>query len=79
MPERRPRARRLAYLAAVTASATAFALTLNGIATTQGQLKPNGDAAAAVKHWQQQVADHHGRRCHHPPAPATNPVSQPEV
>jgi hypothetical protein len=78
MPERRPRARRLAYLAAVTTSAAAFALTLNGIATTQGQLKPDGDAAAAVKRWQQQVADH-GRRCHHPPAPATTPVSQPEV
>jgi hypothetical protein len=78
MPERTPRVRRLAYLAAVTASAAAFALTLSGIAGTQGQLKPNGDSAAAMKRWQQQVADH-GRRCHHPPAPATTSVSQPEV
>jgi hypothetical protein len=78
MPERRPPLRRLAYLAAVTASAATLALTLSGIATTQGQVKPNGEAAAAVKRWQQQVADH-GRRCHHPPAPATSHVSQPEV
>jgi hypothetical protein len=78
MPERRPPVRRLAYLAAVTTSVALFALTLNGIATTQGQVKPNGEAATAVKRWQQQVADH-GRACHHRPAPATPAASQPEV
>jgi hypothetical protein len=80
MPERRPPVRRLAYLAGVTTSVAAFALTLNGIATTQGQVRPDGEAATAVKRWEQQVADH-GRRCHHPPAPAptTPSASQREV
>jgi hypothetical protein len=78
MPERRPPVRRLAYLAAVTTSVALFALTLNGIATTQGQVKPNGEAATAVKRWQQQVADH-GRGCHHPQTPAPPATSQREV
>ena len=77
MPERRPRLRRVAYLAAVMMSCAAFVFSLTGIATTQGHVKPNGDAAAAVKRLQQQVDDH-GGPCHRRPvAPA--PASQREV
>jgi hypothetical protein len=54
MPERRPRLRRVAYLAAVTMSCGAFVFSLTGIATTQGQVKPDGAAAAAIKRLQQQ-------------------------
>ena len=46
MPERRPLLRRAAYLAAVTTTIGVFAGSLAGIASTQGQAKPNGDAAA---------------------------------
>jgi hypothetical protein len=49
MPERRPRLRRVAYLTAVAGSCGAFALSLAGIAHTQGQIRPNGDAAALAK------------------------------
>jgi hypothetical protein len=62
MPERRPLMRRVAYVAAVMMSSGAFALSLTGIATTQGHVKPNGDAAAAVKRLQQQRVDVHD--CH---------------
>ena len=62
MSERRPRLRRLAYLTAVGTSSAAFALSLAGIATTQGQIKPNGDAAALAKKLEQQS---HGP-CHRP-------------
>jgi hypothetical protein len=53
MPERRPRLRRAAYLTAVATSCGAFALSLAGIARTQGQVQPNGDAAALTKKLQQ--------------------------
>ena len=62
MPERRPRLRRVAYLAAVMMSCAAFVFALTGIATTQGHVKPNGDAAAAVKRLQERVAEQ--GRCH---------------
>ena len=75
MPERRPRLQRVAYLAAVTMSCAAFALSLTGIATTQGHVKPNGDAAAAVKRLQQRVDAHD---CHRRQAPAV-PAAQREV
>ena len=72
MPDRRPRLRRVAYLAAVMMSCGAFVFALTGIATTQGRVKPNGDAAAAVKRLQQQRVD--VGDCHRPPqtvAPAS--------
>ena len=53
MPERRILLRRAAYLAAVTTTIGAFAGSLAGIATTQGQVKPNGDAAALARKLQQ--------------------------
>ena len=49
MPERRPRLRRAAYLAAVTTTCGAFALSLAGIARTQGEIQPNGNAATLTK------------------------------
>ena len=61
MPERRPRLRRVAYLTAVGTSCAAFALSLAGIASTEGQVKPDGDAAALAKKLEQQ-APH--ERCH---------------
>jgi hypothetical protein len=77
MPERRPRLQRAAYTAAVMMSCAAFVLSLTGIATTQGHVKPNGDAAAAVKRLQQQQrVDVHD--CHrHGVTPA--PAAQREV
>jgi hypothetical protein len=66
MPERRPRLRRLAYLTAVATSVAAFALSLAGIARTEGQVKPNGHAAALAK--QLQVRAYDVRDCHHPVA-----------
>jgi hypothetical protein len=75
MPERRPRLQRVAYLAAVTMSCAAFALSLTGIATTQGHVKPNGDAAAAVKRLQERVDVHD---CHRHAVP-TAPAAQGEV
>ena len=53
MPERRPLLRRAAYLAAVTTTIGVFAGSLAGIASTQGQVKPNGDAAALARKLQQ--------------------------
>jgi hypothetical protein len=83
MPERRPLLRRAAYLAAVTTTIGAFAGSLAGIATTQGQVKPNGDAAALARKLQQREDVRFGHRCHHdaPTAPTapTSPTSQREV
>lgn len=47
MPDepRRPRLRRTAFATALVASVAAFAGSLSGIATTQGKLRPGGDAA----------------------------------
>ena len=67
MPERRPRLRRLAYLTAVGTSCAAFGLSLAGIARTEGQVKPDGDAAALVKKLEQQTTH---APCHRP-APTT--------
>ena len=53
MPERRPLLRRAAYLAAVTTTIGVFAGSLAGIASTEGQVKPNGDAAALARKLQQ--------------------------
>ena len=80
MPERRPRLRRVAYLAAVTTTVVAFAGSLAGIATTQGQVKPNGDAAALARKLQQREDVRFSHRCHHdaPTAP-TSPTAQREV
>jgi hypothetical protein len=63
MPERRPRLRRVAYFTAVGTSCAAFALSLAGIASTQGQVKPNGDAAALAKKLERQTTQ---QRCHRP-------------
>ena len=62
MPERRPRLRRVAYLTAVGTTCAAFALSLAGIANTQGQVKSDGEAAALAKKLEQQW---HGP-CHRP-------------
>jgi hypothetical protein len=80
MPERRPRLRRVAYLAAVTTTVGAFAGSLAGIASTQGQVKPNGDAAALARKLQQREDVRFGHQCHHgaPTAPASQ-TSQREV
>jgi hypothetical protein len=56
--------RRVAYVAAVMMSSAAFVLSLTGIATTQGHVRPNGDAAAAVKRLQQRVDVHQCHRGH---------------
>jgi hypothetical protein len=77
MSERRPRLRRAAYLAAVTMSSAAFVFSLTGIATTQGHIKPNGDAAAAVKRLQEQQRRLDVRDCHRHQSVAT--TSQREV
>jgi len=63
MPERRPWLRRVAYVAAVMLSSAAFVRSLTGIATTQGRVRPDGEAAAAAKRLQQQIDDHRGP-CH---------------
>jgi hypothetical protein len=75
MPERRPRLQRAAYVAAVMMSCAAFVLSLTGIATTQGHVKPDGDAAAAVKRLQERVDVHD---CHRRDVPAA-PAAQREV
>jgi hypothetical protein len=80
MPERRIRLRRAAYLAAVTTTIGAFAGSLAGIATTQGQVKPNGDAAALARKLQQrEVVRMSGPGHCHRAAPTTAPTSQREV
>jgi hypothetical protein len=78
MPKRRPLLRRVAYLAAVTTTVGAFAGSLAGIASTQGQVKPNGDAAALARKLQQREDVRMGGRCHHH-APTAQPTSQREV
>jgi hypothetical protein len=65
MPERRPRLRRAAYLTAVATTCGAFALSLAGIARTQGQIQPDGNAAALAKKLQQQRTH---VPCHKPPS-----------
>jgi hypothetical protein len=79
MPERRPRLRRAAYLAAVTTTIGAFAGSLAGIATTQGQVKPNGDAAALARKLQQREDVRFGHHCHRGAPPTTAPTVQREV
>ena len=76
MPERRPRLRRAAYLAAVTTTIGAFAGSLAGIASTQGQVKPNGDAASLARKLQQREDVRMGGNCHRHRAPQTQPTSQ---
>jgi hypothetical protein len=80
MPERRVRLRRAAYLAAVTTTIGAFAGSLAGIATTQGQVKPNGDAAALARklHQREDIRISGHGRCHRA-TPTTAPTSQREV
>ena len=63
MPERRPRLRRVAYLTAVGTTCAAFALSLAGIAKTEGQVKPDGDAAALAKKLERQQPH---QPCHRP-------------
>jgi hypothetical protein len=76
MPERRrPRLRRAAYLTAVGTTCAAFALSLAGIANTEGQVKADGDAAALARKLQQQTPHEH---CHRP-APTQQPTTQREV
>lgn len=65
MPERRPRLRRLAYLTAVATSCAALALSLAGIARTEGHVKPDGNAAALAK---QLERTHDVRDCQRPVA-----------
>jgi hypothetical protein len=80
MPERRPLVRRAAYLAAVTTTIGVFAGSLAGIAHTQGQVKPNGDAAALARKLQQREDVRLSGQCHRDaPAPTTAPTAQREV
>jgi hypothetical protein len=76
MPDRHPRLRRVAYLTAVMMCCAAFVLALTGIATTQGHVRPNGEAAAAVKRLQEQQVSEHSGRCHRQ---QTTVATQPEV
>ena len=71
MPDRRPRLRRVAYIAAVMMSCALFVFALTGIATTQGHIKPNGDAATAVKRLQQ--VENHTGNCHRQQQPTVAP------
>ncbi len=78
MPERRPLLRRAAYLAAVTTTVGVFAGSLAGIASTQGQAKPNGDAAALARklqHREDVRMSGHGH-CHRGPVQRAQPTSQ---
>jgi hypothetical protein len=68
--------RRVAYVSAVMMSTGALVFSLTGIATTQGHVKSNGDAAAAVKRLQQQI---NARDCHRGHKPTTQQTSQGEV
>jgi hypothetical protein len=80
MPERRPLLRRAAYLAAVTTTIGVFAGSLAGIASTKGQVKPDGNAATLARKLQQREdvrMSSHGH-CHRA-APTTAPTSQREV
>ena len=63
MRERRPRLRRATYVTAVALTSGAFALSLAGIARTEGQIQPNGHAAALAKKVRQQAPT----PCHKPP------------
>jgi hypothetical protein len=59
-PERASRARllrRVLFAATTAALSAAFALTLTGIASTQGRLRPNGQAAALVAAAHRQTSD----------------------
>jgi hypothetical protein len=76
MPERRIRLRRAAYLAAVTTTIGAFAGSLAGIATTEGQVKPNGDAAALARKLQQREVVHTRGPCHRAPMAPASQTSQ---
>jgi hypothetical protein len=76
MPERRPLLRRAAYLAAVTTTVGVFAGSLAGIASTQGQAKPNGDAAALARKLQHREDVRFGHHCHHGPIQPAQPTSQ---
>jgi hypothetical protein len=68
--------RRVAYVSAVMMSTGALVFSLTGIATTQGHVKPHGEAAAAVKRLQQQIS---ARDCHRAHKATTQPTSQGEV
>ena len=70
MPERRPRLRRVAYVSAVALSVGAFALSLTSIARTQGQVRPDGNAATLTK----QIQQLDRRPCHKPPASSQRDV-----
>jgi hypothetical protein len=76
MRERRPRFRRAAYFTAVGTSCAAFALSLAGIANTQGQVKPNGEAAALARKLERQTAHGH---CHRPAPTQQTTTQQREV
>jgi hypothetical protein len=59
-PENRSRGpliRRLSFAATAVALSGAFALTLSGIATTRGAVRPNGQAAAIAAAQQQRNID----------------------
>jgi hypothetical protein len=79
MPERRPLLRRATYLAAVTTTAGVFAGSLAGIAHTQGQVKPNGDAAALARKLQQREDVRFSHHCHREPVEPASPTAQREV
>jgi hypothetical protein len=79
MPERSPLLRRAAYLAAVTTTIGAFAGSLAGIAHTQGQVKPDGNAASLARKLQQREDVRFGHHCHRAPTAPPTQTSQREV
>jgi hypothetical protein len=76
MSERRPLLRRAAYLTAVTTTVGVFAGSLAGIASTKGQVKPNGNAATLARKLQQREDVRYGHHCHPGPIAPASQTSQ---
>ena len=76
MPERRPFLRRATYLAAVTTTVGVFAGSLAGIASTKGQVKPDGNAATLARKLQQREDVRYSRHCHRGPIAPASQTSQ---
>jgi hypothetical protein len=67
-PEDAPRAsllRRVGFAATALALTAAFALSLTGIATTRGAVRPDGQAAAIAAQQQQRIAGDGSTGRHH--------------
>ncbi|HSS57289.1 MAG TPA: hypothetical protein VLK59_04725 [Solirubrobacteraceae bacterium] len=60
----------------MTSTIGVFAGSLAGIASTQGQVKPNGDAAALVHKLQQREDVRYSHHCHRGPVAPASQTSQ---